>query len=539
VGFERHPGLAVFHRSGAAGVYRYPEIFGAGVGLLDFDRDGDLDLYIVQGGELVAPQGETVPETDRLLRNELEAPDASGRRRPTFVDVTQDSGLRDAGYGMGVATGDFDNDGWPDLYVTNLGSNRLWRNNRDGSFSDVTRSSGADDTRWSIAASFFDYDRDGWLDLYVGNYVSWSEGTHRRCRSELGLADYCGPQSFRPERDLLLRNRGDGTFDDTSVTSGVGTLAGPALGSVVLDADGDGWLDLFVANDQQPNYLWVNQRDGTFRERAQELGVAVNGDGLAEAGMGVVADDFDNDGDEDLFSTHLTHQSNTLYVNAEGVFEDGTAYHGLGRASWPFTGFGVAWIDLDNDSWLDLFIANGAVNAIPDLVLAGDAFPFHQRNQIFLNQGGKGFVEVGPEAGEITTVSHVSRGTAAGDLDNDGDQDLVVTNNAGPVEIFLNSSGTLASWVGLQLLSRHGERDALGARVEARRSGLAPIFRRVRTDGSYLSASDPRVHVGLGTTGPLDSVRVHWVDGPVEEWTEISTGMYHTLRQGGGRLVDD
>ena len=537
VAFQRHPGVDFLHHNDAGGEYRFPEIFGAGAALLDFDRDGDLDLYLVQSGDLSTGPAIAARPRDRLFRNDLGGPDASGTREMSFVDVSDSAGLRAVGYGMGVATGDFDNDGWPDLYVTNLGSNQLWRNNRDGSFSDVTSSSGADDRRWSVAASFLDYDRDGWLDLYVGNYVSWSPGTHRRCRSEMSLPDYCGPQSFRPEHDLLLRNRGDGTFEDVSVITGVGTVAGPGLGSIALDADGDGWLDLYVANDQEPNFLWLNEAGARFRERAQELGLAVNGDGLAEAGMGVVGGDFDRDGDEDLFLSHLTHQTNTLYVNAGGVFEDGTARYGLGIASWPFTGFGIAWIDFENDGWLDLFVANGAVNVLPDLSLRGDAFPFHQRNQLFSNLAGERFVEIEGSAGEIASVSRVSRGTAAGDLDNDGDQDLVVTNNQGEAEVHLNISGELGSWIGLQVLSRHGGRDALGALIEIRRADLAVVVRRVRTDGSYASASDPRVHVGLGARGSVEAVRVRWVDGGVDEWVGLGVGEYHTLREGEGRTV--
>ena len=535
VAFVRHAGPVFLHRSGAAGEYRYPEIFGAGLALLDFDRDDDLDLYLVQSGDPLAAEKDAAEPRDRLFRTDLGERDAAGRRQITFVDITEAAGIRSSGYGMGVATGDFDNDGWIDVYVTNLGSNQLWRNRGDGSFADVTRESGADDRRWSVAASFLDYDRDGWLDLYVGNYVSWSAGTHRRCRSELGLADYCGPQSFRPERHLLLRNRGDGTFEDVSMVSGVGRVEGPALGSVVLDADRDGWLDLFVANDQEPNFLWINQRDGTFREQARELGVAVNADGLAEAGMGAVAEDFDHDGDEDLLSTHLTHQSNTLYLNLGGVFEDGTAYYGLGRATWPFTGFGVVWIDFENDGWLDLAVANGAVNAVPDQVLAGASFPFRERSQLFANREGKRFEEIGAQAGEFATIEHVSRGLAVGDLDLDGDQDLVATNNQGEAEVFLNASVAGRSWVGFRVLLRHGERDALGALVEVRRPGLPPIFRRVRTDGSYASASDPRVHVGLDGTASIEAVRVHWVGGGIEEWRGLSAGSYHPLRQGEGR----
>ncbi|HUO87448.1 MAG TPA: VCBS repeat-containing protein, partial [Thermoanaerobaculia bacterium] len=398
-------GLDFVHVNGRHGELYFVENVGAGAALFDYDGDGDLDLYLVQG-EALGPEAQRQGVGDRLFRNDLTR-DADGRPVLRFTDVTAEAGLAEGEYGMGVAAGDFDGDGHVDLYVTNWGPNRLWRNRGDGTFEDVTAASGTGEPRWSVSATFVDYDRDGDLDLFVGNYVAFSYAVHKVCRSESGLRDYCTPLAFAAESDRLFENRGDGTFADATRAAGLDRVepAG-ALGVVAADLDGDGWVDLYVANDLAPNHLWINRGDGTFREEALLAGCAVDGQGRAQASMGVDAADFDGDGDEDLFLTHLTGEANTLYVNdGSGMFRDGSIAAGLAAPSLPFTGFGTAFLDYDGDGRLDLLAANGAVRQIEALARAGDPYPLHQTNQLFRNLGAGAdgrvrFADVSAAAGE-------------------------------------------------------------------------------------------------------------------------------------------
>ncbi len=313
-------GLDFVHENGATGELYTPEIMGPGGALIDYDRDGDLDAYLIQGHRLGANTGEVVTSVDRLYRNDLHFPTGesageSARGAVRFADVTVTAGLSPTAYGMGVATGDYDNDGWPDLYLANLGSNELRRNNGDGTFSDVTDEAGVDDPRWSVTAAFFDYDEDGWLDLWVVNFVDFTLDNAKTCVNPAGTVDYCAPAAYTPVTDSLFHNRGDGTFERVSSRAGIDREARPGLGAVAADFDNDGWLDLYVANDGMPNQLYLNNGDGTFREDALLAGCSVNSEGASEASMGTVAADFDNDGDEDLFLTHLTKETNTLYLN--------------------------------------------------------------------------------------------------------------------------------------------------------------------------------------------------------------------------------
>jgi len=517
------------------------EIMGAGAALFDYDNDGDLDVYLVQGG-MLGP-GKTLADAvfppppgrdlrDRLFRNDLVVGE-DGERRLRFTDVTEASGIRAQGYGMGVATGDFDNDGFTDLYVTNFGGNQLLRNNGDGTFSDTTEKSGTGDPGWSVSAAFIDYDRDGWLDLYVGDYVKLDLAKQKHCYSTSSALDYCTPLVYEPTPDRLYHNRGDGSFEDASDSAGITQAFGAALGVVVADVNGDGWPDIYVANDASPNQLWINQGNGTFRDDAMMAGAAVNMGGAAEGSMGVDAADYDSDGDVDLFTTNLTAETNTLYVNdGQGWFEDRTITMGLAAPSNAYTGFGTGWYDFDNDGWLDLFVANGAV-AIKALSNTSDPFPLRQTNQLFRSEAGRGFSEVTADAGPALRLSEVSRGAAFGDVDNDGDTDILVTNDSGPVHLLLNQTGSRASWLGLRVVDAKGC-DALGARVEIRPASDPPLWRRVHTDGSYASASDPRVLVGLGTRRASPTVLVHWPDDQVEEWRNLPLNRYSTLRQGEG-----
>jgi len=537
-------GLDFVHFNGMTGELYFPETMGAGGALFDYDRDGDLDVYLVQGAFLDprATMADALrpvagPLHGRLYRNDLRiGPD--GRRELRFADVTEESGIRAAGYGMGVAAGDVDNDGWTDLYLTNLGPNQLWHNDGDGTFSEVTARAGVDDPRWSVPAVFFDYDRDGWLDLFVGNYVAFTVASHKLCRTVAGEPDYCGPQTYRAETDRLFRNRGDGTFEDVSVASGIRGPSGAALGAVATDLDGDGLPDLYVANDGMPNRMWINRGDGTFEDRALFAGTAVNRNGEPEASMGVAAGDLDGDGDDDLAMTHLTLETNTVYLNdGSGLFDDASAASGLGPPSVAWTGFGAAWLDFDLDGLFDLATVNGAVRLPPDPTsrAPGDDWPLAQPNQLFGNAGGGRFVEVSDRAGPGFTAREVSRGLAAGDVDEDGDPDLLVTNASGPVRLLLNQAADGSHWLGLRLVGAGG-RDMLGARVAVHRPAAPPLVRRADSGGSYASASDPRVLVGLGADPAVERVVVTWPDGTREEW-RVEADRYTTLRQGEGRSL--
>ncbi|MCP4661163.1 MAG: CRTAC1 family protein [bacterium] len=534
-------GLDFVHFNGMIGQFYYSEMMGSGVGLIDYDNDGDLDVYLVQGGVLNPDKGldetvfpptpEMLPLQDRLYRNDLTV-DAAGRRRLAFTDVTAQSGIRATGYGMGVAAGDFDNDGWVDLFITNAGPNQLWRNRGDGTFEDRSAAVAVEDDRWSVSTAVLDFDRDGWLDLYTANYVIFTVAAHKLCRTLAGAPDYCGPLAFKPQRDRLLRNRGDGTFEDLSAALGVADGLGAGMGAVTADFNTDGLLDIYVANDGMPNFMWMQQADGTFRNDALVTGCALNTEGRAEAGMGVIAGDYDGDGDEDLFVNHLILESSTLYRNdGHGFFEDVSVASGLGTASWQYTCFGNAWIDYDNDGRLDVISVCGAVLVIEELAARDDPYPIHMPNQLFHNLGDGRFEEVTDRAGAVFELSEVSRGLAVGDLDNDGDSDVVVANNSGPVRLLVNQVGQDRHWLGLRLLGAKLDRDLVGALVGVERPQGPTLWRRVRIDGSYLSSGDPRLLFGLGSSPAVAGVVVHWPSGRVER-VEVEPDRYTTLHEG-------
>ena len=557
-------GLDFVHFNGASGHFYYPEILPPGVGLLDYDNDGDLDVFLVQGSMLgpdpnvaaaLIPPASPGPLTGRLYRNDLEiGPD--GSRSWRFVDVTEQSGLTADGYGFGVAVGDIDNDGWIDLLVTSFESERLFRNEGDGTFTDVSDRAGIEARNaFGVSAAFVDYDRDGWLDLYIGDNVDYGLDNRTVCPNTAGARDYCPPETYGGLPDRLYRNLGNGRFDDVSATAlrhvntgGVSraTLGrfGPALGVATADYDGDGWLDIYVANDGTENLLWINQRDGTLTDAALLSGAALSGLGTPEAGMGVDAGDFDDDGDEDLFMTHLTTEGNNLYVNdGSGMFRDESAASRLGPGSLPYTGWGSAWFDFDNDGRLDVMAVNGTVVAVDGR--EDDPFPYGQRNTLFRNLGGRRFEDVTDRAGAVFELSEVSRGAAFGDVDNDGDMDVLVGNNTGPVRLLVNTIGNRRHWVGLRLVGSmdgsaagHG-RDMLGARVAVVRDGEPTRWRRVRSDGSYASANDPRVLVGLGDSATAPDVQVRWPSGRTEAWDDVAVDRYTTLIEGQGRLLPE
>jgi hypothetical protein len=526
-------GLVFTHFNGMSGEHYFPEMTGQGGALLDYDGDGDLDVYLVQGTMLGAgrtladallPPGVDTPlEGDRLFRNDLWW-DAAGAPRLRFVDVTETSGLDADGYGMGAAVGDLDSDGDPDLYVTNFGANQLWINRGDGTFEDATEASGTGDELWGTSAAFVDYDGDGRLDLYVANYVEFDLERNPACYATSSRRDYCGPAAFEPQPDRLYRNLGGGRFEDVTLRALVGYRPGPGLGVTAADFDRNGRLDLYVANDGEVNQLWLNRGDGTFTDMALLSGAALNRAGQAEASMGVDVADFDGDGDDDLFMAHLMGETNTLYVNdGSALFEDRTTESGLGGPSLSYTAFGTGWLDYDNDGWLDLVLANGAVRILEDQAAAGDPFPLRQPNQLFRNSAGS-FEEVSALAGASFGVPEVSRGLSLGDVDNDGDVDAVLFNNHGPARLLINERSE-GGWLGVRTILPGVSSELLGVRLGVHADGGVARWYRTRTDGSYCSARDPRVTAGLGAGAPA-RLTASWPWGASSEWRRPPAGHY-------------
>ena len=524
-------GLDFVHHNGMTGRRQLVEIMGAGGALFDYDGDGDLDIWAIQGGALAGGSS----SGDRLFRNELAA-DADGGQLLRFADVSSQIGVVADGYGMGAAVGDIDNDGWPDLYLTNYGSNQLLRNRGDGSFEDITTASGTGDERWSMSATFLDFDRDGWLDLYVVNYVQLTLAQHRPCFAPDGAEDYCGPTAYPPAPDRLYRNRGDGTFEDVSGPAGIVSQYGSGLGVLTLDANGDGWPDLYVANDQIENYLWLNNGlwsdvdSGRFDDGALWAGLALNAEGETEASMGIASGDFDGDGDRDLVLSHLDAQSHTYYRQERNqLWIDATAESGLAATTISVTGFGLVALDVDNDGWLDLFGANGAVHAIKSQSSAGEALPLRQRDQLLLNLGDGSFEDVSAGAGIYFATSTVGRGAAGGDLDNDGDTDLVVFNNGGPLALLLSTAADEGTWTGARLQVREGQPEPIAAQLTVQRPGAGDLRRWRRRDGSYCAAGDPRLLAGLRGISEV-SLRLDLERRGSTRWESMPTGRYFTLQ---------
>ncbi len=550
----RKVGIDFVLNSGHKNRHWFPEISTGGAGLCDFDGDGFLDLYLVQGHPLdpgATPAGGSIrPQGDRpankLYRN---------RGDGTFEDVTEAAGVGDIGYGMGCACGDYDNDGDVDLYVTNVGPNVLYRNDGEGKFTDVTQTAGVGDPSWGASTAFVDYDGDDDLDLVVVNYINWSRAHELDCVSGGGLPDYCNPNNYNsPAQDTLYRNNGDGTFTDVTVAAGLNRAFGNGLGVACGDFNNDGRTDLYVANDGMRNQLWINQGGGVFAEEALLSGCAVNVHGVPEAGMGVAGIDIDNDGDLDLFMSHLREETNTFYLNTNGVFEDTTVTMGLAASSLIYTGFGLGFADFNHDGMLDLYIANGRVLLHYPRLNPDD--PYAQPNQLMRGQADGRFEEVMPQGGTEKLLVHSSRAAALGDLDNDGDIDIVVANKDVAPYVLRNvvgsrpapiprgrttPSGTAplaglvrGNWVMFRLLNRHGS-DALGAMVQIDAGGVSR-WRTVQPHYGYCSSSDPRVHCGLGETDTVDSVLVRWRPGGKEEtFGPFPAGKLHLLRKGHGK----
>ena len=531
----------VEHRNGSRGTFHMAELMGSGAALVDLDGDGDLDLWWVDGGALPdagpAPDAAAADAPDDGPRDRLFRNDTSPGGPTRFVDVTDEAtahGFAPQGHGMGVAVGDIDGDGRPDLLRTAYGRAQLWRNLGGFRFEEralpppVEPSVGEP---WSVAATCFDRDADGDLDLFIGHYLAHDPSTAPRCANTAGRPDFCGASHFPGVADRLLDNDGTGRFTDVSeaVLGPAEQRAGRTLGVLAADLDGDGHVDLYVANDADPNHLWRHRGavSGAFEDVALLAGVAVNGQGKAEASMGVDAADPDGDGDLDLFMTHLVIETHTAYrQRSPGVFEDSTAASGLGPPSRLHTGFGTTFFDANGDGHLDLHVANGAVQTIEALAQAGDPQPFHEVDQLFLGRGDGTFREA--SHGAVFEYSAVSRGVAAGDVDNDGDTDLLVTHNNGPVRLLLNTSDP-ELWLGLDI--REGARSALGSTVTLVTNHRARID-RVARDGSYASSGDPRLVFALAEGETIEGVRVRWVGGDIEEFPAPPIGGYVKVERG-------
>ncbi len=509
----------VFH-SGHGEHYYMPEIMAGGAALFDMDMDGDLDAYLVQGGHLGS-------ENPAILSNQLFRNSGDGR----FENVTDRSGAGDPGYGMGAATGDYDNDGDTDIYVTNVAADVLLQNDGLGHFADVTAAARIGNRNWGASASFLDYDRDGDLDLFVTNYVRWSKAIERTCVNPLGDPDYCHPLEYdAPTTDVLYRNRGDGTFADVTAAAGLATAKGNGLGVVCGDFDGDGWTDIFVANDSNLDQLWMNRKDGTFIDQALLRGCALDESGKAKAGMGVSAVDVDDNGALDLLVVNLKSETDSFFLNHGHYFTDATAVLGLAWGSDVYTRFGAGIHDFDNDGLLDLYEVSGGIVKSNAPELARD--PFAEPNLLFRGKPGVRFEEVLPRGGTAKILVGTSRAAAFGDVDNDGGIDVLVVNRDKHAYLLRNMVGARGNWLAFRVLNAHGSA-ALGAKVRLLVNGTEKT-REVRTAYSYLAASTPRLHLGLGPADEVSAVVVHWANGQREKFGAFAANQVITLEQGKG-----
>ncbi|MCB1021718.1 MAG: CRTAC1 family protein [Acidobacteria bacterium] len=502
-----------------------------GVALLDYDGDGFLDIYLVNGallGDPLPPDAQpdkSGPQYwNRLYRN---------RQDGTFEDVTKRAGVQGEGYGQGVAAGDYDNDGRPDLYVTSFGGGRLYRNRGDGGFEDVTAKAGVAGDGWLASAAFIDYDADGDLDLFVSRYLDWSFSENRWCGDETRKQRaYCHPRYFEPVPHLLYRNEGDGRFTDVSAAIGLQDAPGKGLGIALLDADGDGAIDIFVANDKEPQQLFLN-RPGGFEEDALLTGVAYDGDGQTYSGMGVASGDYDGDGWPDLLVNALALQGYTLYGNEKGQFRDVAAESGVAAASERRSGWGTGFLDFDNDGRLDLFVAQGHVM---DNIEDTQPGVLYREPYMLLHNVGERFTDVSGEAGETFQAAHAGRGVAFGDLDNDGGVDIVINNNGEPA-VLLRNQAKRGHWLILDLEGSADNRDGIGAQITAV-FGDRKLHATASAAGSYMSSSDPRIHLGLGTAETVRRIEIHWPSGRRQTLREIGADQVLTVRQSAAAMPE-
>ncbi len=522
-------GIQFRHFNGATGEKHLVETMGGGVAFFDYDNDGHLDIYFVNGAPLAVGEvsnPDPLQPINRLYQNNGDG---------TFSDVTQHAGVGDTGYGIGCCVADYDNDGDSDLFVTNYGQNVLYRNNGNGTFTDVATDAGiAGEPRFSAGCAFADYDNDGWLDLVVVNYVSVDLKTAPDC-SQDGIPAYCRPEDFAPEPDVLYRNNGDGTFTDVTQDTGIATL-GRGLGAVWTDVDNDNRLDLYIANDREPNFLYRNNADGTFTELGELHGIARNEHGDVESSMGIDTADADNDGDFDVILTHYQAETNTLYQNdGNGIFWDITAQSRLSEPTLLPLAWGTGFVDFDNDGWLDLFFANGHLhNNISELEEIG---VYKQQNQLFRNRGDGVYTDISGLSGEGLLIEKSSRGAVFGDYDNDGDLDILVTNINDPPDLLRNDTPSVHGWLSVKLIGKKSNRDGIGAKVTLQ-NGDMRLLREVKSGGSYLSQNAQQLLVGLGTADRIDRVVVRWQSGVQDVIENVKGNQVLTIREGEGIILD-
>jgi hypothetical protein len=510
------------------------ETMGGGVALLDYDNDGRLDIFFTNGAKLAdpMPDGATPDKSDPKYWNRLFRQQEDG----TFVDVTEKAGLSGMpqnAYGMGVAAGDYDNDGFTDLYVTNFGSNTLYRNNGDGTFSDVTARAGVAASGWSASAGFFDADNDGKLDLFVTRYVEWSFRGNRYCgEKKPGYRAYCHPDNYEAVTNVLFHNNGDGTFTDVSAKSGIAAATGKGLGVAFADYDHDGFMDVYVANDSVQSLLFHNSGNGAFSEAGLLAGVGFNEDGKTFAGMGVDFADYDNDGHPDVVVTDLSNERYKLFrQNGDGSFRDVTGASGVGAATLLFSGWSTRFVDYDNDGWKDIFAVQGHV--MDTIEKTSPNLSYLQPPLLLRNEAGR-FSRVMP--GEAFQRSWAGRGAAFGDLDNDGDVDIVVSNVGQPAFVLRNDGGNRKQWLAIRTVGQKSNRDGIGCRVKVvSASGLTQYF-TVNTAVGYLSASDKRLLVGLGADATATLVEIQWPSGVVQKFENVKAGqtLVATEKSGSG-----
>ncbi len=522
-------GVRFHHENGANGAMYFPETNGAGLGCFDYDGDGDLDLYFVQGGSLEGNTGSS-PPTSQLWRND------GGLH---FSNVTRTANCGAVLYGTGVLCGDYDGDGWRDLFVYGLGRNTLFRNRGDGTFEDVTAKAGVGDERYAGTALWADFDRDGDLDLYVGNYVKWTLALHRTCALPPAEKSYCHPDVFEAEPDLLYRNNGDGTFTDVTFQVGVVRRDGKALGAIASDVDDDGDLDLFVANDSSPNFLYRNEgKPGELRfsDASESSCISYDRDGRTQGCMGCDFADIDGDLDFDLIVTNLAMEANALYVNeGGGRFDEQAFARGIGRSSVLDFGWGSRFFDFEGDGDQDLVVLNGHLHAGVATYDASQSYA--QKPKLLLNDGKGRFTAAGSEAGPLFAQTFVGRGLAAGDLDGDGDLDLALSTNGHDAVIAERSGHGVGRWLRLSLHGRGKNRDAIGARVDVH-AGTLLQRQEVRGAASFASWQELTLQFGLAGAAVADRVTVRWPDGTREEFGPLDAGRVHDLEAGHGRAAD-
>jgi hypothetical protein len=518
---SQESGLDFRHVNGASPDKHLVETMGSGGLFFDYDNDGWMDVFLVDGGSL-DDAAVAKAARHRLYRN---------RRDGTFVELAGAAGIRHGAYGMGTCAGDVDNDGWVDLYVTSFGANALYRN-QQGQFTDVTQQARVGSPLWSASCAFADVDRDGDLDLFVVNYVAADPKESPFCGSATTRTRfYCHPLNYDPLPNTLYLNDGKGVFTDVTARAGLASHLGNGLGVVIGDYDDDGLPDIFVANDSRPNFLFRNTGDGRFSEVALAAGVAVASDGRARAGMGTDAADYDGDGALDLVVTNLDFETHSLFRSlGDRLFAHATTEGGIGFATLPFVGFGVGFLDVDHDTRLDLAIVNGHIMDNAPEYRAGATYA--QRNLLFRNVSGRRFAEIGQQAGAGYALEKVSRGLVYGDVDNDGDLDILVTNNGQSADLLRNDSPGGRSLL-IRLVGTAGNRDGIGARVRVTSGGVTQL-RETKAGSSYLGQNDPRVHVGLGGSNTADRVEVRWPSGRVDSVTAVAAGHIVTIREGEG-----